>query len=94
MRRESVFELIGKSIDYAETKWPGWPRDPVHAAAVVVDEAGELLHAAMATTYRGGNRAEMLAEALHVAATATRFIAAHMDGHYHDRPDPLPMVMK
>jgi len=79
-------------LNRATEKWPGWPQCPLHAAAVVATEAGELQQAAMKHTYCWGRDDHMLAEAIQVAATAIRFIHAYEAGHYCKAPDPLPKV--
>ena len=58
---------------------PAWPRDAIHAAAIVAEESGELIRAAINREYgRGLDRAacdsEMRKEAIHTAATAIRFL--------------------
>ena len=75
MTYEQVTELVMAEIERAKTKWPGWPLDPVHAAAVVAEESGELVQAAMRYYYEDGAVDPMVTEALHTAATAIRFIA-------------------
>lgn len=58
----------------AESKFPSFPIDPVHAAAVVVEEAGELQQAALQATYENGFMEAMVKEATHVGAMALRFL--------------------
>ena len=41
MKRDAVMAMVLDEISSAEKKWPGWPLDPVHAAAIVVEESGE-----------------------------------------------------
>lgn len=89
-----ALNLVLKELDRAKAKWPGWPRDPFHAAAVVATEAGELLQAAEKHTYCWGPNTAMLEEAIQTASTAIRFIEGHLAGHYVKSPDPLPMVKK
>lgn len=87
-----AMRLVMAELDRAQRKWPGWPIDPLHAAAVVNTEAGELEQAAMKHTYCFGDKRHMLDEAVQVAATAIRFIDGYLAGHYDKRPDPLKPI--
>jgi len=92
MTRAEAIAAVEAEIDRATATWKGWPRDPVHAAGVVAEEAGELMQAAMNHTYTWGNADHMMTEAVQTAATAIRFIIAHGSGHYERRRDELPEV--
>jgi len=61
-------------LERAERKFPSWPIDAVHAAAIVCEEAGELQQAALQFTYENGADHKMFAEAVHVGAMALRFL--------------------
>lgn len=54
-------------------KHPTMGKDYVHAAAVVCEEAGELVRAALQTMYEDGKYYLMHREAVQVGATALRF---------------------
>jgi NTP pyrophosphatase (non-canonical NTP hydrolase) len=69
-----AYEAIKAELARAEEKWPEWPEDPVHAAAVVVEEAGELMRASLRYTYEDKHMVEMVDEAVQVGAMAVRFI--------------------
>lgn len=58
-------------------KFPDWPTHPIHQAAEVADEAGELTRAALKVVHGRGDRAEMERVAIHTGATALRFIMAY-----------------
>lgn len=66
--------LVGAEVERAEAKHPTWPTDPIHAAAIVGEECGELLQATVQHTYEGGQRSAIGIEAIHTAATAVRLI--------------------
>ena len=68
------WELAMEAVLKAERKFPGWPNDPIHGAAVVGEKSGELTQAALQFTYEHGRREAMRKEACHVAATAIRFL--------------------
>lgn len=64
----------------ATAKHPHWPDDCIHAAAIVAEESGELVRAALRYTYEGGQEDEMRTEAIHTAATAIRFLVIMQQG--------------
>lgn len=65
---------IEEEIATAETLFPDYPRDPVHAAAIVAEEAGELVRAALRFCYENGSKADLLLEATQTGAAAVRFL--------------------
>jgi len=65
---------IWQEFNRAAQQHPGWPEDLVHQAAIVAEEAGELVQAALDATYHGGSRERMQQEALQVAAMAVRLL--------------------
>ena len=73
-------ELVNVLIDIknelrnAEKKFPGWPSDPVHGAAIVAEESGELIKAAIDWYYGRGKARDVKAEAIQTAAMAVRFL--------------------
>lgn len=69
-----VLYLIAHEMERAERKHPNWPTDPIHAAAIVAEEAGECVQAALQHQYEGGNRSAIGEEAIHTGATALRLI--------------------
>lgn len=71
---------IMAELTRAEAKFPDWPADPVHAAAIVAEESGELTQASLDFYYhREEARDKMRTEALHTAAMALRFLKG-LDG--------------
>jgi hypothetical protein len=70
----AIDDAVGEVYNAIE-KWPDYPDDIIHAAAVVCDECGEFLHEVMKLSYRDGNIDAVRKEAIQVAATAIRFIA-------------------
>lgn len=74
MKFEDVCGLVQEELKRARAKFPLFPSDPIHAAAIVVEEAGELQQAALQYTYEGGDAGNMDKEALHTAAMAFRFL--------------------
>ena len=71
---KDIFDDIFVELRKAEAKFPGWPEDPVHGAAIVAEEAGELVQAALDWYYERGKSKDVEVEALHTAAMAIRFL--------------------
>lgn len=75
MDRQRAIELILLELDDAQDKHPTWPVDPVHASAVLNEEAGELTQACLQYAYEGKiAKAHMSLEAAQVGAMAVRFL--------------------
>lgn len=72
--RQPVLDLIQKELDSARNKIIYWPTDPVHAAAVVAEEAGELIRASLRFTYEDLGLEEFEREAVQTAAMAIRLL--------------------
>ena len=75
----AITEAIQKELARAKAKFPWWPVDPIHAAAIVNEEAGELIQAALQFTYEKGPHVAMFNEAMQVAAMAIRFMENIME---------------
>lgn len=72
---EKAIDLVFNELRDAERKFPGWPEDPVHAAAILAEEAGELQKAALDYYYgRHEGTDEMEKEAAQAGAMAIRFL--------------------
>ena len=70
-------EIIEKIIDEccrAAKLHPNWPTDPIHASAILNEEAGELTQAVINWFYHDGNFAEIEKEALQTGAMVVRFL--------------------
>jgi NTP pyrophosphatase (non-canonical NTP hydrolase) len=75
---KAVVGAICEEYVRATEVWPDFPTDVVHAAAIVVEEAGELLQAANNIRWKDddiANRENLLEEATQVGAMAVRFLA-------------------
>ena len=66
--------LILEALKSAEKKWPNWVDDPIHAASIISEEAGELAQAANDFCYGDGTMEHMIEEAAQVGAMAIRFL--------------------
>jgi len=74
MTREDAITEVFAELQRAERKFPGFPSDPIHAAAIVAEECGELQRACLQLTYESGSMAEVEKEGVHAAAMALRFL--------------------
>jgi NTP pyrophosphatase (non-canonical NTP hydrolase) len=75
MRGERAWDLIFAELKKAENKFPGWPDDPVHGAAILAEEAGELVKASLDFYYGRYDEIDLMEkEAAQVGAMAIRFL--------------------
>jgi len=68
-----ILSAVMIELARAEKKFPGWPDDYVHGAAIVAEEAGELVQASLDYYYGRGQRAKCLTEAIQTAAMGIRY---------------------
>lgn len=71
-----AFAPVLTELDNAVQKWPLWPEDPVHAAAIVGEENGELQRAVLMHTYEPDRATleDVIIEAVQTTAMCIRFI--------------------
>jgi len=79
-----IIDEVLTELNRARTKFPTWPDDPIHAAAVVAEESGELVQATLQACYE--QKKDELAfqtqlskvrrEAIQTAAMAIRFLVS------------------
>ena len=69
-----AIEIILSELKRAEEKHPGWPDDIVHAVAIMIEEAGEAMQAAIDCHYKGGDIELLRIELAQVGAMAIRTI--------------------
>ena len=77
MRQTEVVTLVLKELQRSETVHPYWPRDMIHAAAILAEEAGETIQAAI--NYENGLQTKVelnliRTEAIQTAAMALRLL--------------------
>jgi len=77
--REQVIEDVFAELRRAEKLYPSWPDDVVHGAAIVGEEAGSVLKAALDYYYRRGSFENLRRELTHVTAMGLRFLL-HIEG--------------
>ena len=61
-------------INSAEEKHPHWPKDIIHQAAIVAEESGELVQAALNHAYEDGKYYCIHSEATQVSAMGIRML--------------------
>jgi NTP pyrophosphatase (non-canonical NTP hydrolase) len=82
MASTAILDDILKELKRAKKKHPNWPDHIVARAAIVGEEAGELIRASLIYKYEIGKnieesekvKADMRKEAIHTAATCIRFL--------------------
>lgn len=77
LRDLGLLEAVGEIIaEYSRAckKHPAWPKDFVHGTAIVAEEAGETVRAALNFHYENGKIQDVANEAKQTAATCLRLI--------------------
>ena len=72
MKHDDAISRIFSELRKAEEKFPGWPDDPVHGVAIVCEEAGESMRAALNLYYHNGNIEDLRTELAQTGAMAIR----------------------
>lgn len=73
--RDKTYAAVMAELHRARTKHPAWPVDDViHAAAIVAEESGELIRAALHVRYEKGSLEDANAEAVQTIVTCIRFL--------------------
>lgn len=79
MKKEKAIELILEEMARAEEIHPVWPLDVVHGAAILAEEVGSVLKAALDVYYDRGTSKNLYKEIIHVGAMAIRFLLIFED---------------
>ena len=76
MTETEIKLAINAEIEKAMKKFPKWPTDPIHAAAVIAEECGELQQAVLQSVYEPwkNSRNNIETEAIQTAAMCIRFL--------------------
>lgn len=82
MKRNEIWPAIELELRNAKKKHPRWPDHPAAQAGIVVEEAGELMQAALQFKYNGSSaelvleaqKERMKSEAIQTAVAAIRFL--------------------
>lgn len=73
-REQMIIDKIMAEVERAEELHPNWPDDLIHAAAIVCEESGELIRAALNHYYHGEKAEKIYIETIQVAASAIRLL--------------------
>jgi len=63
-----------KELESALDKHPEYPEDPIHQVAIIEEESGEAIRAALQHQYEGGDVSDIDEEVVQVAAMALRYL--------------------
>lgn len=74
-RGYAALDLIFAELRKAEQKHPTWPDDQIHAVAVLIEEAGEAMQAALNYHYHGGDIENLRKELAQTGAMAVRALS-------------------
>ena len=74
-----IYQAIRSEVQRATALHPEWPADPIHATAIVAEESGEAIRAAVQLVYEDGELDELRTELIQTAATCVRALA-HLTG--------------
>lgn len=79
---EHILTAVLTELERAKSKFPQWPTDPIHAAAIVSEESGELIRAAVMHVYENAPESDCYKEAIQTAVVALRFLEGIEANHY------------
>lgn len=84
----NIQDEINAELARATAKFPDWPRDPLHALAVLQEEVGELQKEVLQAVYEPHKTSvkHIRAEAIQVAAMAQMFIEG-LGGYDYERSE-------
>ncbi len=74
MNSDNVIDLIMTELKAAQKKHPGWPDDVIHQAAIMGEEAGESIQAAIDVYYAQGSLEKLKKEVAQTGAMAIRIL--------------------
>jgi NTP pyrophosphatase (non-canonical NTP hydrolase) len=74
---ELQLDIVGeilKELERAESIHPEWPSDPIYAASIMMEEAGEVVKAVNDAVEKGSDTEDCKTEAIQAAAMCIRFL--------------------
>ena len=76
MTVDEIFGAFAREVLRAEEKFPCWPVDAVHGTAIMAEEAGEAVKAALDWHYGRGHIDQLRKELIQTAAMVVRGLLA------------------
>ena len=73
---KKVIDMIFNELKKAEDKFPTWPVDHVHGVAIMAEESGEAVQAAIDYYYERGSKEKVMHETAQTGAMAIRYLFA------------------
>lgn len=67
-----AIDTVIDELHKAELKFPGWPEDKIHAVAIMIEEAGESMQAAIDCVYSDGDIEKLRVELAQTGAMVIR----------------------
>lgn len=67
-----AIDAILQEKERATLLHPNWPDDPIHQVAIMAEEAGEAVRAALRMVYEGGSVEDLRAELIQTGAMCVR----------------------
>jgi NTP pyrophosphatase (non-canonical NTP hydrolase) len=74
MKGNKSVTAVFDELRRAEALHPYWPKDYIHGVAIVAEEAGEAVKAALEYVYEGGKLEELRKELTQTGAMALRML--------------------
>jgi hypothetical protein len=84
---KAIYYIL-KELNRAKKKFPGWPDDSIHAAAVLNEESGEVIKACLDYTYSDGSMDDIIKESCQAGAMAIRMITGNYIKYYNQGVKP------
>ena len=69
-----LLEAVIDEVKRAEAKHPHWPTDIIHQAAIIAEESGEMVRAALQLSYEKGSQEDLRTELIQTAAMCFRML--------------------
>ena len=88
MRTLEAIGLIVDELERAVSQHPHFPTDPIHAVAIMAEEAGEATQASLDFTYGGKHAEKLQKEIIQTGAMAVR----NLINFHHFKANKSPQV--
>ncbi|MFL5808068.1 MAG: hypothetical protein ACJ749_01025 [Flavisolibacter sp.] len=73
-KTKAILAEFAAEMQSAKVKHPDWPVDVIHQAAIVAEESGELVRAALQSTYENADKDHITREAIQTGAMCLRVL--------------------